>query len=304
MAATHAALESVLAAGGVLVAPEDGYPGVRLVATERWEPAGVEVRFVATDTDAILAALDGATAVWLETPSNPGLDVCDVAAISRAAHAAGTVVLVDNTLATPLFQRPLELGADVSMVAGTKALAGHSDLLLGLVTVRESQTAEALRRARSRSGAVPGPFEAWLAHRSLATLSLRLERQQANALALASRLLERGDVHDVRYPGLPATPRTRSRRARCAASGPSSASGSTAPTPRRRSSPACGWWPRRRASAACTPPRSAAAAGRPTRSRPGSSASPAASKTPRTCSRTSSARSTPSADARPRARGP
>jgi cystathionine gamma-lyase len=206
MAATNAALESVLARGGVLVAPEDGYPGVRLVATERWEPAGVEVRFVPTNTDAILAALDGASAVWLETPSNPGLDVCDVAVIARAAHAAGAVVLVDNTLATPLFQRPLELGADVSMVAGTKALAGHSDLLLGLMTVRDSQTAEQLRRARSRSGAVPGPFEAWLAHRSLATLSLRLERQQANALALASRLLEHGAVHDVRYPGLPGDP--------------------------------------------------------------------------------------------------
>src|SRR3712207_1379137 len=136
MAAIDAALASALGPRGVLVAPSDGYPGVRLLAQERWAPVGVEVRFVPTDTEAILGALDGATVVWLETPSNPGLDVCDLRRVCAAAHAAGAVVMVDNTLATPLLQRPLELGADVSMVAGTKALAGHSDLLLGLLSVR------------------------------------------------------------------------------------------------------------------------------------------------------------------------
>ncbi len=206
MAATGAALEWALASGGALVAPSDGYPGIRLVAAERWEPAGTAVRLVPTDTSAILEALEGAAAVWLETPSNPGLDVCDIRAVAEAAHAAGALVLVDNTLATPLGQRPLELGADLSMVAGTKALAGHSDLLLGLVSVRDEATAAELRRRRSRSGAVPGPFEAWLAHRSLPTLALRLHRQQDNALALARMLQARDDVRDVRYPGLPDDP--------------------------------------------------------------------------------------------------
>jgi cystathionine gamma-lyase len=207
MAAVSAALEDVLlSGGGVLVAPSDGYPGVRAVAREVWAPRGVELRFVATDTCAILEALDGATAVWLETPANPGLDVCDIAAVGAAALAAGAVVLVDNTLATPLLQQPLALGADVSVVSATKALAGHSDVLLGAVTVREAEAAARLRRARSRAGAVPGPFEAWLVHRSLATLALRLERQQANALAVAEFLRSRPEVSGVRYPGLPDDP--------------------------------------------------------------------------------------------------
>ena len=206
MAAIEAALAAVLRPGGVLVVPDDGYPGVRLLAKERWAPVGVEVRLVPTDTDAILAAVDGATLVWLETPSNPKLDVCDIRAVVAAARDAGALVMVDNTLATPLGQRPLALGADVSMVAGTKGLAGHGDLLLGSLTVRDSELAERLRVARSRVGAVPGPFEAWLAHRSLPTLALRLERQGVNALALASVLAERSDVVAVRYPGLPTDP--------------------------------------------------------------------------------------------------
>ena len=202
MAALCAVLEPALGAGDVLVAVSDGYPGVRGVARDRLAPRGVEVRLVPTDTEAIVAACDGATLVWVETPSNPGLDVCDIAAVAGAAHAAGSRLVVDNTLATPLGQRPLDLGADAAMYSATKALSGHSDLVLGAVAVRDPEWADALRRRRSQGGAIAGPFEAWLLQRSLPTLALRLGRQSENALALARMLRERRDVADVRHPGL------------------------------------------------------------------------------------------------------
>jgi cystathionine gamma-lyase len=202
MAALCAVLEPALGAGDVLVAVRDGYPGVRAVATDRLAPRGVEVRFVPTDTEAVVAACSGAKLVWVETPSNPGLDVCDIAAVAEAAHAAGARLAVDNTLATPLGQRPLDHGADAAMYSATKALSGHSDLVLGAVAVRDGDWAAALRGLRSQGGAIAGPFEAWLLHRSLPTLALRLQRQSENALALARMLRERPDVADVRHPGL------------------------------------------------------------------------------------------------------
>lgn len=192
MAALSAALLPRLGAGDVLVAPADGYPGVRSLCEQDLAPRGVEVRLVATDTDAIVAATPGATVVWIETPSNPRLDVCDLRAVAAAASDAGAKLIADNTLATPLGQRPLELGASMCMVSGTKALAGHSDMLLGYVACRDGGDAEQLRAWRSRTGGIASPFEAWLAHRSLATLALRLERSSANALALAGLLIERG----------------------------------------------------------------------------------------------------------------
>ena len=206
MAAVAAVVLGRLRTGDVLVAPADGYPGIRKLASERLEPLGIEVRLVRTDTEAIVAAAPGATLVWVETPSNPRLDVCDLAAVADVAHAAGALLAVDNTLATPLGQQPLALGADFTMVAGTKSLAGHSDLLLGSVAVRDPAHAAALREFRTQAGAIPGPFETWLAHRSLPTLELRLERQSATALALAERLQELPGVTDVRHPGLPEHP--------------------------------------------------------------------------------------------------
>jgi cystathionine gamma-lyase len=202
MAATCALLEPALGAGDVLVATRDGYPGIRGVASDRLAPRGVEVRFVPTDTEAIVAACPGATLVWIETPSNPRLDVCDIAAVAEAAHAARARLAVDNTLATPLGQRPLDLGADAAVYSATKTLSGHSDLILGAVGVRDPEWAQALRAHRRQGGAIAGPFEAWLLHRSLATLALRLERQSANASALARFLRERPDVSDVRHPSL------------------------------------------------------------------------------------------------------
>jgi cystathionine gamma-lyase len=203
MAAVTAVLMTVLRPGDVLVACGDGYPGIRALAEERLAPLGIDTKLVPTDTDAMCAAADGAALVWLETPSNPRLDVCDIAAVAAAARAAGALVAVDNTVATPLGQRPLALGADLAMMSGTKSLAGHSDILLGAVSATEPERATALRRWRTQTGSIPGGFEAWLAHRSLATLALRLERSSANAAALARMLAGRDDVLEVVHPSGP-----------------------------------------------------------------------------------------------------
>jgi cystathionine gamma-lyase len=203
MTAVTATLLELLEPGDVLVAPSDAYPGVRDVAAAHLVPMGVDVRLVPTDEHAIREALDGATLVWVEVPSNPALDVLDLAALAADVHAAGALLAVDNTLATPLAQRPLDLGADISMSSATKALTGHSDLILGHVRTSDPKRAEAIGAFRSRNGAIPGPFEVWLAHRSLATLDVRLERQSANALAVAEFLAGDHRVRGVRYPGLP-----------------------------------------------------------------------------------------------------
>lgn len=202
MAAVSAVLFSQLKAGDAVVLPDDGYQALPLLR-ERLEAYGVEVRCAPTGNDAQLSVLDGARLLWIETPSNPGLDVCDVRRLAEAAHAAGALVAVDNTLATPLGQRPLELGADFSVASDTKGMTGHGDILLGHVTCRDPQLAAGVRGWRKVVGAIPGPMEAWLAHRSLATLQLRIERQCANALALAQALGGRGEVTGLRYPGLP-----------------------------------------------------------------------------------------------------
>ncbi|HEV7845691.1 MAG TPA: PLP-dependent transferase, partial [Thermoleophilaceae bacterium] len=164
----------------------------------------LEVRTAPTTEFA--SALDGVTFVWVESPSNPGLDVCDIAAICSAAHAHGALVAVDNTLATPIGQRPLSLGADFSVASDSKYTTGHSDLILGHVAVTDPELAASLESWRRLTGAVPGPFETWLAHRSLATLDVRLDRQCSTALELASMLAARPDVTGVRYPGLPDDP--------------------------------------------------------------------------------------------------
>jgi cystathionine gamma-lyase len=200
MAAVSAVLLPLLKPGDTLVAVHDGYPGIRMIAKERLAPIGVHVRFVPTDTEAICKAAEGATLVWVETPSNPRLDVCDLTVVADAVHAAGGLLAVDNTLATPLGQQPLALGADLSMLSGTKTLCGHSDILLGAVSATDGRLIEDLRRWRSQSGSVVGVFEAWLAHRSLATLALRLERSSQGALAVAQALRERNDVLAVYHP--------------------------------------------------------------------------------------------------------
>ena len=205
MAACAAVMLSTLVPGDVFVASGDGYPVVRTLAREHLGPRGVETRYVPTAGD-WAGVIDGARLVWLETPSNPGLDLCDVEAIAAAAHEAGALVALDNTLATPLGQLPLALGCDFAVASDTKAMTGHADLLMGHVATRDERLGEQMRNWRSHAGAVPAPFEVWLAHRSLATLDVRLERQCANAQAIAEALAERDDVADVRYPGLASHP--------------------------------------------------------------------------------------------------
>ncbi|MFJ6944463.1 cystathionine gamma-lyase [Streptomyces wuyuanensis] len=205
MAAVSAVLLSQVRAGDTVVLPDDGYQALPLVRAQL-EEYGVEVRTAPTGGDAQLAVLDGARLLWIETPSNPGLDVCDVRRLADAAHAGGALVAVDNTLATPLGQRPLALGADFAVASGTKGLTGHGDLLLGYVVCRTAELAARVRNWRKVVGAIPGPMEAWLAHRSLATLQLRSDRQCANALALARALAGRAEVTGLRYPGLPEDP--------------------------------------------------------------------------------------------------
>ena len=189
--------------GGAVVLPSDGYYIARPLAREE---RGVVVREVPTAGAWPEGVLDGAGLVLLESPSNPGLDVCDIATRAAVAHAAGALLAVDNTTATPLGQRPLELGADLSLASDTKALAGHGDVVLGHVTARDPAIAARLRELRTRGGAVPGPMEVWLAHRGLGTLDLRLHRQATNAAALVEVLLAHPVVETVRWPGHPADP--------------------------------------------------------------------------------------------------
>ncbi|MEU4091146.1 cystathionine gamma-lyase [Streptomyces sp. NPDC026673] len=205
MGAISSVLFSQVRSGDTVVLPSDCYQATRTLQG-RLEDYGVSVRLAPTAGDAQLKVLEGARLLWIETPSNPGLDVCDIRRLADAAHAAGALVAVDNTLATPLGQRPLDLGADFSVASGTKALSGHGDLLLGYVTTRRPELAAGVRMWRKTVGAIPGPMEAWLAHRSLSTLALRVDKQAANALELAAALRERPEVTGVRHPGLAGDP--------------------------------------------------------------------------------------------------
>lgn len=203
-AAITGLLLTLLRPGDMVMLPADGYYQVRSFATATLRPLGVVPLLVPTAGP--YPSFAGVKLVLLETPANPGLDVCDIAEVAAAARAAGAVVAVDNTTATPLGQRPLALGADLVVASGTKALTGHSDLLLGYVASNDADLLAALRGWRDRTGAVPGGFDAWLAHRSLGTLELRLTRQALNAAAAAALLATRPDVDWVRWPGLPDDP--------------------------------------------------------------------------------------------------
>jgi cystathionine gamma-lyase len=203
MAATAAVFGTVLRPGDVLVLPSDAYYTTRLVASGWLDSIGVKTRLAPTRDNAQIHALDGARLVWLETPSNPQLDVCDIELLVRAAHTHGVLVAVDNTTATGYLQRPLALGADFVMASDTKGLTGHSDLLLGHVTTKDPEKAAAIRTWRTQQGSIPGPMEVWLAHRSLATVAVRLGRQCSTALELAQMLAADKSIAAVHYPGLP-----------------------------------------------------------------------------------------------------
>lgn len=204
--AAVAAVLALVPQGGVVVAPGAAYNGVVVSLAEGVEAGRWEVRWVdLTDAAAVEQALAGADLLWLESPSNPLLDVADLPRLVAAARAEGVLVAVDNTFATPLLQRPLELGADVSVHSATKYLSGHSDVLLGITVTRDDEAGRAvhgrLARHRQLGGAIPGPMEAWLVLRGLRTLALRLERACANAAELSGRLQGHPSVTRVRYPG-------------------------------------------------------------------------------------------------------
>jgi cystathionine gamma-synthase len=205
--AAVAAVVETLPVGARVAAPATGYLGMRalledLSARGRLTTSLVDI----ADTGAVLDACDGAALLWVESPTNPLLEVADVPALVTGAHARGAAVAVDATFATPLLLRPLDLGADVVVHSATKLLAGHSDVLLGAVVTRDDGWYDRLAVRRELHGAVPGPMEAWLALRGLRTLPVRLERAQANAAALAGRLVGHPAVAVVRYPGLPEDP--------------------------------------------------------------------------------------------------
>ncbi len=204
MSAITVLLRTVLHSGDVLVLPSDGYYLVRAYAQERLVPQGIELRVCPTPSMA--GSVEGALLVLAETPSNPGLDVVDLGALAGACRDVGALLAVDNTTATPLGQLPLQLGADVVVASGTKALSGHSDLLMGYLATASTELLTAVLRERTLSGSVLGPFETWLAHRSLGTAALRIDRQCANAQAIAELLVGHPGVCDVRYPGLVTDP--------------------------------------------------------------------------------------------------
>jgi cystathionine gamma-lyase len=200
MAAAAALLLTSMRPGSVLAMDAGCYHGVRRLAETHLQQRGVEVRLAPPAK--LAEAVPGADLLWLESPSNPELEVYDLAALA----GLGVTTVVDNTTAGPLLQRPLDLGAEYVLTSATKQMSGHADLMLGYVTTRDADRAQALRDWRRDAGAVAGPFEAWLAHRSLPTLAVRLERACDNALAIARLLAARDDVERVRYPGLPGDP--------------------------------------------------------------------------------------------------
>ena len=200
--AAVAALLDLVAIGEKVVAPRHAYNGVTVQLTNLQARGRLTASLVdIADTAAVIAACEDAAIVWLESPTNPAMEVADLPAIIAAAHAADATVVVDNTFATPLLQHPLELGADIVLHSATKFIAGHSDVVMGAVVTRSLDVYDALKAHRDLTGAVPGPFEAWLALRGLRTLPLRVERASANAAELARRLAEHPAIDEVRYPG-------------------------------------------------------------------------------------------------------
>lgn len=205
--AAVAAVFDQLEQGARVVLPDDCYHGVSELASSgdrrgRWQLA----RLAVEDTAGWVAAAQSADLLWLESPSNPLLTVADLHTICSAPRKTGAILVVDNTFATPLNQRPLELGADISMHSATKFIGGHSDLLAGLLVTNRPEWLQSIRRSRTIGGATPGTLEAFLAVRGLRTMALRLEKAQDTAGRLASWLEGHGAVERVRYPGLKSHP--------------------------------------------------------------------------------------------------
>ena len=205
MATVAAVLSSQLKPGDRVLLPSDAYYTSRVLADKYLATAGVRV-VTCPSADYDAQDFTGFRMVWMETPSNPGLDVCDIRKAVAKARQAGAMLVADNTMPTPLGQRPLDLGVDVVVSSDSKAINGHSDVVFGHVASRHSDLIAAVRDWRKIYGAIPGPFETWLVHRGLETLEVRFERMCNNAEALATRLAEHRKVNEVKFPGLRAHP--------------------------------------------------------------------------------------------------
>ncbi len=201
MAAISSVFFTLLKTGDRILLPSDGYYTTRVLADRFLKPLGItaDTRPTASFLD---SGFDDYRLVFVETPSNPGLDICDIEMVCKAAHATGALVVADNTTMTPLGQRPLDLGADVVVAADTRAPNGHSDVLFGHVASRDAKIIAALTEWRKLAGGIPGPFEAWLVHRGLETLDVRFDRMCSSAEIVARRLAEHPAAQSVRFPGL------------------------------------------------------------------------------------------------------
>lgn len=201
MAAISATFFTLVKSGDRILLPSDGYHTTRALAERFLKPLGVTY-----DVRATSSMLDGGFAgcrlVFVETPSNPRLDICDIGAVAKAAHEQGAILIVDNTTMTPFGQRPLDLGADITVSADTKAINGHSDVLFGHVASRNPDIIAKVKDWRETAGAIPGPFEAWLVHRGLETLEVRFDRMCSSAETIARRLKGHRAVSGLRFPGL------------------------------------------------------------------------------------------------------
>jgi cystathionine gamma-synthase len=205
--AAISAVFNVLPRGAVVTASKNGYSGTMSLLKKLDSEERIEVRYVdVSNTKEVLDALHGTVLLWLESPTNPAMEVADLPLIIGAAKIAGCGVGVDNTFATALNQQPLDMGADISMNSVTKYIAGHSDVIMGSLSTNDAALFTRLEDQRKLGGAIPGPFECWLALRGLRTLSIRLERAQSNAMELAKRLSAHPKIARVRYPGLPTDP--------------------------------------------------------------------------------------------------
>ena len=205
MAASAAVMTSLVKSGDTIMLQSDGYYPTRAYAESFLQKFGVKIKAVPT-TKLLEQDFSNVKLVFVESPSNPLLDVIDIPALAKKVHDAGCLLAIDNTTLTPLGQRPLDLGADIAMCSDTKALNGHSDVVFGHVATRSSDLYEAMQLWRKLSGNIPGPMETWLVHRGLATLDMRLERMTKNAQVLAEWLDKHPKTKMTRYPGLKSDP--------------------------------------------------------------------------------------------------
>jgi cystathionine gamma-synthase len=200
--AAISAVFSILPIGAPVVASNQGYSGTMGLLNQHHASGRLEVRFVnITNTEEVIGALKGAALLWLESPTNPCLDIADLPALIAAAKKQTIGVGVDNTFATPLVQKPLSMGADIVMHSVTKFLAGHSDVVLGSLSTADPALLSRLEESRRFNGSIPGPFEAWLAIRGIRTFPVRFRAAEANAKTLVTRLQNHAKITKVRYPG-------------------------------------------------------------------------------------------------------